>query len=320
ALKAGKHVLSEVIAACSMDECWELVETTEKTKLTYMLSENYCYTREAMMILNMAHQGLFGELTYAEGAYIHDCRCLMYYPDKTKTWRGEFANSQIARANGYPTHSLGPVAQWLGINRKDKFIRTTTFVTREASRSDYARALLGKDHPDSKPGAWKNSADSASTLIETANGVVISLRYDSGSPRPHNMVHYGLQGNRGAYVSARHHAENSLVWIEGLSKGSGLPGSKQEPEWQNLRDLAEKYEHPRWKEYGEKAKKAGHGGGDFFVLDDFADAILNKKLPPIDVYDAVTWSCITPLSAQNVRNNGVPAEVPDFLRGKKRPE
>mgnify|MGYP000075105573 CR=1 FL=1 len=155
-------------------------------------------------------------------------------------------------------------------------------------------------------------------MIETANGVVISLRFDCGSPRPHQMADHSLQGNRGAYVSGRYHGENAIVWIEGLSGGSDMPGSKQGPFGQPLQELADRYEHPRWKEYGEQAKKAGHGGGDFFVLDDFADAILQKKLPPIDVYDAVTWSCITPLSAQNVRNNGVPQEVPDFLRGKKR--
>jgi hypothetical protein len=155
-------------------------------------------------------------------------------------------------------------------------------------------------------------------LIETKNGAVITIRVDSASPRPHNMCHYGIQGSKGAYLSPRVHGENPLVWIEGISKGADLPGSKENPQWQNLRDLADKYEHPRWKKHGEQADKAGHGGGDFFVLDDFADAIIQKKLPPIDVYDAAAWSCITPLSAENVKKNGVPLDVPDFLRGKKR--
>jgi predicted dehydrogenase len=318
ALKAGKHVLSEVIAACTMDECWELVETVEKTGSTYMLSENYCYMRETMMIKNMAEQNVFGNVTFAEGAYIHDCRFLLYYPDGTKTWRGTLGGAQIMRGNGYPTHSLGPVSQWLGITRKDNFVRTTTFSSKDVSRHEYIGALLGKDHPDAQPNAWASSAGSASTLIETANGVVINIRVDSASPRPHNMTHYGLQGSKGAYLSPRVHGENALVWIEGVSKGADLPGSKENPQWQSLRDLADKYEHPRWKKFGEQADKAGHGGGDFFVLDDFADSIIQKKLPPIDVYDAATWSCITPLSGENVRKNGVPIDVPDFLRGKTR--
>ena len=320
ALNAGKHVLSEVIAATTMEECWELVETVERTKLTYMLSENYCYTRQAMMIKNMCDQNVFGELTTAEGAYLHDCKYLIFNPDKTRTWRGAFCSTQNARGNGYPTHSLGPIAQWLKITRGDSFVRTTTFVTREAARSEYAVAVLGKDHPDAQPSAWSKSADGATTLIETRNGRVIVLRMDSGSPRPHDMARHTLQGSRGAFITGRHHREDPLVWIEGISKGSFLPGSNVEAEWQPLWELAGRYEHPRWKKHGEKAQKAGHGGGDFFVLEDFADAIIGKRLPAIDVYDAATWSCITPLSAQNVRLSGAPLDVPDFLRGKKRGE
>lgn len=319
ALKAGKHVLSEVIAACTLEECWELVETVEKTGRTYMMAENYCYTREAMMVKHMAEQGLFGDLTYAEGAYIHDCRSLMYYPDGTRTWRGTIHGAQIRRSNGYPTHSLGPVSQWMGITRGDRFKRTTTFVTREAARHEWAQALLGKDHPDAQPAKWDGACDSASTLIETEQGRVILLRVDSASPRPHNMTHYVLQGTKGSYLSPRYHKESALAWFEGIGKGSSMPKAKHEPEWQSLWDFADRYDHPRWKKHGEQAKSAGHGGGDFFELEDFADAILNKKLPAIDVYDAATWSCITPLSAINVQKKGEPLDVPDFLRGKKRP-
>jgi predicted dehydrogenase len=317
ALRAGKHVLSEVVGATTMEECWELVEAAEKSTATYMMSENYCYTRETMMIKHMAEQGVFGELTFAEGAYVHDCRSLLHYKDGSRTWRADIAVGQAGRSNCYPTHSLGPVAQWLGINRDDRFLRTTTFVTREASRHEYAKQVLGKDHPAATLESWSGAADSASTLIETAKGRVISLRYDSASPRPHNMVHYGIQGNRGAFLSRRHDKEDPLVWVEGLSATSALPGTKHEPEWQCLWDFAEKYEHPRWKASRERAAQAGHGGGDYFVLEDFADAIINKRPAPIDVYDAVTWSCIMPLSMQNVKNNGQPLDVPDFTRGKK---
>ena len=320
AMNAGKHVLSEVIAATTLEDCWELVETVERTKMTYMLSENYCYTRQAMMVLNMCEQGLFGEITTAEGAYLHDCRYLLYKPDNTRTWRGTLSTSQMGRGNFYPTHSLGPIAQWLGITRGDSLLCTTTFVAREAARHEYAAALLGKDHPDAQPSAWDGASDGATTLIETKKGRVIVLRKDSASPRPHEMARHALQGSRGVFVTARHAREEPLVWIEGLSKGSGLPCTKEHPEWQPLWDLADRYEHPRWKKHGEQAGKAGHGGGDFFVLEDFSDAIINRRLPAIDVYDAVTWSCITPLSVQNVLKNGIPLDVPDFLRGKRRGE
>jgi predicted dehydrogenase len=321
ALKAGKHVLSEVIAAVTLDECWELVETVEKTKITYMLSENYCYTRQAMMIKNMCEQNVFGELTTAEGAYLHDCKYLIYNPDNTRTWRGTIScQAQIGRSNAYPTHSMGPIAQWLGITRGDELLRTTTFVTRDAARAEYAAAKFGKDHPEAQRAAWAGSADGASTLIETKNGRNIVLRYDCASPRPHDMARHTLQGTQGAFITGRHWREDPLVWVEGISKGSALSGSTVEPEWQALWELADRFEHPRWKKHREAAEKAGHGGGDFFVLEDFADAIVKKRLPPIDVYDAVTWSAIAPLSAENVRKNGQTLDFPNFLRGKKRGE
>jgi predicted dehydrogenase len=328
ALKAGKHVLSEVIAATTLEECWELVETVERTGNTYMLAENYCYRRETMLVRNMAEQGVFGDITFAEGAYIHDCRDLNIYADGTRTWRGDLrlGNSQLARGNGYPTHSLGPVAQWLGINRSDRLLRTTTFVTKSAARHEWAQSVLPEGHPDATPGAWANSADSSSTIIQTEQGRVIVLRFDSASPRPHNMVHYGLQGTRGAFMSRRHDDEEPLVWIDGMSQGAspanfGYSGmarpeghaERGHPRWQELWSL-DKYEHRRWREQGAEAMKSGHGGGDYFVVQDFVDAVLTGSEPPIDVYDAVTWSSITPLSVESVRRDGAPMDVPDFKR------
>jgi predicted dehydrogenase len=333
ALKAGKHVLSEVIAATSLEECWELVKAVEKTGLTYMMAENYCYRRETMFVRNMAEQGAFGDITFAEGAYIHDCRDLNLFADGSRTWRGNLrsGNSQLSRGNGYPTHSLGPVAQWLGINqpgeRGDRLLRTTTFVTKSAARHEWAQSVLPEGHQDTAPEAWENAADSASTLIQTEKGRVISLRFDSASPRPHNMVHYSLQGTNGAFLSRRHDSEEPLVWLKGVSpgvspanfnfEGMARPERHREmghPEWQALWELAERYEHPLWQKQGEEALKSGHGGGDFFVLQDFANAVLDGSKPAIDVYDAVTWSSITPLSIYSVADGGMPMDVPRFDR------
>jgi predicted dehydrogenase len=331
ALNAGKHVLSEVIAAATLDECHALVETVEKTGLTYMMAENYCYRREAMMIKNMADQNIFGDLTYAEGAYIHDCRDLMFNADYTRTWRGGAVGpngtgpTQSSRGNGYPTHSLGPLAQWLGINRGDRLTRTTTFVTNSAARQDWARSVLPEGHFDTEDAAWAGFTDSATTLIETEQGRVICLRKDSASPRPHNMALHTLQGTNGAYMSGRFVGEDPLVWIDGISKGvspanfgyqdkARPPGAASEihPEWQPLWDLSEQYEHPYWKQLGEEAILAGHGGGDYFVMYDFARAVAGEIEPPIDVYDAVTWSSIFPISIENVARNGEPLDIPDF--------
>ena len=328
AMTAGKHVLSEVIAATTLDECHALVEMVESTGLTYMMAENYCYRREAMMIKNMVEQNVFGDLTYAEGAYIHDCRDLMFNTDYSRTWRGGgegTGNTQASRGNGYPTHSLGPVAQWLGINRSDRLKRTTTFVTKSAARQEWARSVLPKGHFDTQDSAWSNFTDSATTLIETEQGRVICLRKDSASPRPHNSALHTLQGTNGAYMSGRFDGEDPLMWIDGVSKGVSPanfryenkarppgPANEVHPEWQPLWDLSDHYEHPYWKDLGEEAIQAGHGGGDYFVMYDFARAVAGEIEPPIDVYDAVTWSSIFPISIENVARNGEPLDIPNF--------
>ena len=307
ALAAGKHVISEVIAAATLDECWRLVEAVERSGLVYMFAENYCYQRPNMMVRHMAEQGLFGELLYAEGAYIHDCRHLIFTPQGELTWRGVWRRD--TPGNGYPTHSLGPLAQWLRVNRPggDRLVRTVTWMTCQASTSRYALDRFGPNHPAAKPGFFK-MGDSATTLIETAKGALIVLRVDWASARPHNMVHYVLQGTHGAYLSPRSHHEDPLIWLEGHSPGVS-PG---DADWEPLWNYADQYEHPRWREWGATAREAGHGGGDFFVLQDFLDAIEGKSPPTIDVYDAVTWSCISPLSVASVRGGGVPVEIPNF--------
>jgi len=312
AMKFGKHVLSEVIAATTLDECWRLVETVEDTKMTYMLAENYCYMRSNMMILNMVRRGVFGEPIYAEGGYIHDCRNLMFYPNGELTWRGEL--SRNFPGNTYPTHSLGPIAQWLHVNREngDRLLHMATFMTKPASASIYVKRRFGESHPGAKRDFWKRG-DSAVTLIQTEREVLIVLRVDYHSPRPHNMTHYLLQGTSASYLSPRHDKEDPLIWIEGRSPGQSPPESAP-AEWESLWNYAEEYEHPLWREWGEVARKTGHGGGDFFVIKDFVDSILQKREPPINVYDAATWSSIMPLSIESIKKGNIPVEIPDFRK------
>lgn len=308
ALRAGLHVLSEVTAAATLEECWELVETVEATGRTYMLAENYCYMRPNMLVRRLVEAGLFGRLTYAEGAYIHDCRHLMFDEAGGLTWRGELRRWD---GNLYPTHSLGPVAQWLGVNRGDRLVETLTWTTPAVARQLYAERRFGHDHPAARY-AWIGG-DSATTLIRAASGAVIVLRVDVSSPRPHNMTHYLLQGTQAAYVSARHEDEEPLVWIDGRSPGQSPPDAAWEPLWR----YADEFEHPRWRERGALAAGSGHGGGDFFVIEDFVDAVRAGSPPPIDVYDAVTWSAISPLSVASVAAGGRPVAVPDFRRARR---
>jgi predicted dehydrogenase len=309
ALRAGRDVISEVIAATTLDECWELVESVEATHRVYMLAENYCYMRPNMMVLNMVRKGVFGELTHAEGAYIHDCRYLLFGEGDQTTWRAQMRRQ--FQGNTYPTHSLGPVAQWLGIGGPDgdRMASTATWMTAGRSAQRYAAEHLGADHPAAQDDFWR-LGDSATTVIRTERGRVIVLRVDWASPRPHSMTHYVLQGDNASYISARHEHEDPLVWIDGVSRGKS-PG---DAEWESLWGYAAQYEHPRWSQWREQAEQAGHGGGDFFVLEDFLDAIQYGARPAIDVYDAVAWSSIMPLSIQSVARGSQPEEIPDFAR------
>ncbi|REE85303.1 putative dehydrogenase [Paenibacillus taihuensis] len=308
ALDAGKHVLSEVIAAHTLEDCWELVEKVEKTGLTYMMAENYCFSRSNLAVKYMAEQGMFGEITYLEGGYFHELRTSVHKPDGSLTWRGELHHTY----NGlnYPTHSIGPISHWLGLNRDggDRMKTMSTFASNSRSLQAYFQERFGKDHLGSQPGYWKQG-DSAVTNIVTEKGVLITLRVDWTSVRPHNMRHYVVQGTEGAYLSRRHEQEDDLVWFNGRSKQGEV-----EEQWEPLAKYQPEFDHPTWKKWEDKAQSFRHGGGDFFILEEFVSAIEERRQPLVDVYDAVTWSSIFPLSMQSQASGGQPVAFPEFRR------
>jgi predicted dehydrogenase len=280
ALRRGKHVLSEVTAAVSLDECADLVRAVEECQLTYMLAENYCYTRPNVLVRALARDGLFGDLYYAEGAYIHDCHAVHYDAQGRPTWRTVW---QVGR-NGctYGTHSLGPVLNWLD----DRLVSVTCLGsgvhTERSHKMDDTVTMLGK----------------------TSRGGLVNVRVDMQSHRPHNMTHYALQGTHGAYQSARRSGEPNLIWIEGRSPAREA--------WQDLSEYEEQFLPEPWRVLGREATSSGHGGGDFFVARDFALSILNGMPPPIDVYRALDFSVPGLVSEQSITNGGVPVPVPDF--------
>ncbi len=311
AMKAGKHVLSEVAAAHTIEDCWQLVETAEQTGMIYMMAENFNYFRLNMMVKNMSDQGEFGEITHAECGYIHDLRAISHGDSGQLTWRGEMLRDY--NGNNYPTHSLGPVSQWLGIHRGDEFDYMTTIVSKPSSQAGYFAEMYGANHPGATPDYWKQG-DSSLTLIRTKQGAVIYLRNDFSSARPFNYAHFGLQGTKGAFLSARRDGEDPLVWLDSRSPDRSYQGTV---EWQSIWDLASEYEHPSWKKDRAKAEEAGFGG-DYFVMEEFASAIQEGRRPAIDVYDAVAISCVFPLSVQSVAANGKPVEFPNFTKNRSR--
>jgi len=298
ALGAGKHVLSEVAAAVTLDECWGLVRAAKETGKIYMLSENCCYWQDVMAILNMVRRGVFGELTFAECGYVHDCRRLSFDGEGKLTWRGELGRDH--RGNLYPTHSLGPVAQWLGIHQGDRLERLVAMETRQAAMAHY----VGQRFPEGDPARQVRFkvADSTTVLIRTAKGVLVDLRYDTKSARPHpSTTYYSLQG-----VTASYESRIDGIWIEGRSPRN---------QWEPLATYAAEFQDPLWKELGQEAEGSGHRGGDYFVLHAFLDAVRKGGPSPIDAAQAAAWSAILPLSAKSLAEGGAPQEIPDFTAG-----
>jgi len=284
----------------TLDECWNLVRASETSNRIYMLAENCCYYRQNLVVSEMIRLGLFGALTFAECGYVHDCRSYIFAKDGSLTWRGEMARDHIG--NLYPTHALGPVCQWLGINRGDRLVSLTATSTQSLGLANYASKM---SHPG-KPGADVKFklGDSTSTIIRTAKGAVIDLRYDTVSARPHpSTTYFTLQGLRASY---KDDGTSQNVWLESQSKDYS---------WEPLSKYQESYDHPLWRRSAQQAAKTSHGGADYFVVAEFLECLSTGRHPPINAYDAAVWSSIIPLSAESILSGGEPKKIPDFTRG-----
>ena len=300
AMNAGRHVGSETPVAYTLEECWALVEAKEKTGRLFMLLENYPWARTRMMILNMAHTGVFGEVTYGEGSYIHDTRNLAYEKDGTLAWRGEIARKY--RGDVYPTHGLAPVSLWMGINRGDRYLTMVSMDAGTRGLQHYAREHWGKNHPASQPGFFQKG-DTTITMLRSASDKMVIVRYESASTRPAGGWEC-LNGTKGAYDGS---PSAELLYLEGRNARE---------RWEPLAKYRDEFEHPFWRADGELASKTGHGGGDYFVMREFYRAILEGREPAIDVYDGATWSAILPLSGKSIRESKKALVMPDFTRGK----
>ncbi|HRI44882.1 MAG TPA: Gfo/Idh/MocA family oxidoreductase [Fimbriimonadaceae bacterium] len=305
AMNAGKHVFLEVPAAITTEECWQLVDTSEKTRRHCMMMENVCYGREELMVLNMCRLGVFGELLHGEAAYIHDLRGQMHEIEHgTGSWR----TLEYTKRNGnlYPTHGLGPVCQYMNINRGDRLDYLSSVSSPSRVRAIYARQKFPEGH------ARRNlkfvCGDINTTIVKTVRGKSIMIQWDEQLPRPYNRLNL-IQGTRGVWGGFP-----DRVVIEGETKSTDS--------WTQRDDLApiyEKYDHPLWKRMGEEAKRnGGHGGMDFIMLWRLVYCLRNGLPLDQDVYDAAAWSVITPLSEWSVANRSQSIDVPDFTRGKWR--
>ena len=317
AMEQGKHVASEIPFARTMDECWQLVNTAERTRRHCMMLENCCYDFFEMATLNMAQQGKFGEVVHVEGAYIHDLRQLNFDPrlregdtyesgvtlPRLAGYWNYWRLTENAEKNGslYPMHGLGPVAQILDIHRGDKMDYLVSLSSDQFNMTAYAKDRFGEDSPEAKREYRKG--DMSTTLIKTAKGKSIMIQHDVSSPRPYNR-HHTISGTKGF---AQKYPIQQLAFE---------PDAHSAVNRETLQALLAEYEHPITKEIGELARKVGGHGGMDFIMDYRLIYCLQNGLPlDMDVYDGVEWSCIIPLSQYSVANGSIPVKIPDFTRG-----
>jgi predicted dehydrogenase len=301
AMEHGKHVATEVPAALTIDECWQLVNTAEKTQKHCMQLENCNYDFFEMATLNMAQKGLFGEIIHGEGAYIHDLRWLNFKEDGGcwNMWRLKHLEEEDG--NTYPTHGFGPICHIMNIHRGDKMNYLTSMSTNQFGMSAYAKEKFGEDSDYAK--ADYKKGDMNTTLVKTQNGKTIMIQHDVTSPRPYSRIHL-VSGTKGF----------ARKWPK---KGIALdPDAHSFLSDEEMAKLLKEYEHPITKEVGAKAKEVGGHGGMDFIMDYRLIYCLRNGLPlDQDVYDAAEWSAIIELSRFSVEHESMPVKVPDFTRG-----
>lgn len=303
AMNAGKHAFTEVPAAVTVDECWKLVETSEKTQKHCMMMENVCYGREELVALHMCRLGVFGELLHGEGAYIHDLRGQMQEVERgTGSWRT--VHYMKRNGNLYPTHGFGPICQYMNINRGDRMDFLSSVSSNSRVREIYAKENFPEGHK------WRTGkfvcGDINTTIIRTIMGKTIMVQWDEQLPRPYNRLNL-IQGTKGVWGGF----PNRVV-IDGET-----PSTDSWVQGKELEEIMKKYEHPLWNRIAnDPANKGGHGGMDFIMLWRIVYCLRNGLPLDQDVYDAASWSVISPLSERSVKNRGRSIDVPDFTRGK----
>ena len=311
AMNAGKYTGLEVSAANTMEECWDLVNTHERSGSHLMILENVNYRRDVLAVLNMVKQNVFGEMIHFRCGYQHDLRFVTLNDGKTAYGKGvEFGekgisesawrtqHSVLRNADVYPTHGAGPIAVMCDVNRGNRFVSMTSHATKSRGMHNYIVENGGKDHPNAKINF--KMGDVITSTIETANGETIIVTHDVHLPRPYSLG-FRVQGTKGLWE-----VDGNRMYIEGVSESH---------KWDEADEWLKKYDHPLWKKYGEHAMGAGHGGMDWFVMNSFIESAKENIAPPMDAYDAAAWSAITPLSELSIENNGEPQDFPDFTRG-----
>lgn len=306
AMNQGAHVFCEVPLALTLQEMWDIVDTSERTQKHCMMMENVNYSRDELMYLNMCRQGVIGEVLHAEAAYIHELRGQMNSVERgTGSWR----TFHYAHRNGnlYPTHGLGPVAQYMNLARtEDNFKSLVSYSTPSRGRALYAKKNYPADHQ------WNQleykGGDLNTSIIKTTLGRTVMVQWDETSPRPYTR-HNIIQGTKGTLAGFP-----TRVALEG-----GIAGATENHhEWaegEQLEILYAKYDHPLYKRLNEVTQNSGHGGMDGMMMFRIVECLRNGEALDQNVYEGCHWSAVGPLSETSVAQDGAPQAFPDFTRG-----
>ncbi len=301
AMKAGKHAATEVPAASSIKDCWALVDMSEKTRRHCLMMENCCYNFNEMMVDTMVKRGKFGEVLYAEAAYLHDLRRILFENKDEGLWR-RFPHTN-RDGNFYPTHGLGPVAWYLDIHKGDRFDYLVSMSTPERGLTEWRAATEPADSPK-----WKEkylAGDLNSSLVKTVKGRNILLQHSVVMGTPYDRLN-SVRGTKGVFKDYP-----ARFWFEGQAGGERFLSTG--PAFEALKT---EYTHPLWARIGEVARATGgHGGMDFIMAYRLVECMREGLPPDFDVYDAAAWSAPWPLSEASLRDGSKPKSFPDFTRG-----
>ena len=300
AMRAGKYAAFEVGGAYSLQECWDLVRTSEETGMPCMLLENCCYGQRELMITNMVRQGVLGDIVHCAGGYQHDLRGEISHGNENRHYR--LRNYMNRNCENYATHELGPIAKLLDINNGNRMISLTATASCSKGLHEYIVEDRGPDHPLSK--VEFAQGDIITTVIKCAKGQTIVLSLDTTLPRFYSRG-FTIRGTKGSYFE-----DMDCIFQDKIHHEAEW-GSK--PIWGNAAEYEEQYQHPLWKNYD---PKGGHGGMDYLVISAYLEAVKKNAKPPIDAYDAAAYMCITALSEESIQKGGAPIAIPDFTRGK----
>lgn len=303
AMQCGKRPAMEVGGATSVEECWRLVRASEATGIPVMLLENCCYGETELTLLRMVREGVFGTVVHCAGAYSHDLRDEIGGGDVNRHYR----QRHFLKRNGelYPTHELGPIANYLNINRGNRMVALTSMASRACGLHEWF-VKHRQDCPE-LVNAQVNEGDVVTTLIKCANGETIQLTHDCTLPRFYSRGGI-IRGTKGLWME-----DGRFIFLEGLTP-------VVEGDWEHKPEsdakYMEQYRHPLWQAYRDFGIRGDHDGMDYLVLRAFVESVQNQTEPPIDVYDAAAWMSVTALSEASIAAGSQPVAVPDFTGGR----